>query len=236
MTSLRRIINDTDTWQGRAFDIVVQLLIVVSLLTFSLETLPGISTEMRRWLGAAEYLTVLVFTAEYAARLACAENRIRFVFSFFGLIDLISILPFYLATGVDLRAVRAFRLLRLVRILKLVRYSAAVQRFHRALLIAREELVLFGFLTLIVLYLASVGIWYFEREAQPQAFASVFHAMWWSMVTLSTVGYGQVVPITTGGRVFTGLVLAAGLGVVAVPPGIVASALGKARELDDDKQ
>jgi voltage-gated potassium channel len=233
MKSLRRIIEGTDSWKGRAFDVLIQLLIVFSLLTFSLETLPGISPALRTALQTAEYVTVLVFTVEYVARVACATNRVGFIFSFFGLIDLIAILPFYLATGVDLRALRAFRLLRLVRILKLVRYSAAIQRFHRALLIAREELVLFGFLALIVLYLSSVGIWYFEREAQPEAFASVFHSMWWAMVTLTTVGYGEVVPITVGGRIFTGLVLAAGLGIVAVPPGIVASALGKARELED---
>ncbi len=234
MSTLRRIVEGTDTWQGRAFDILVQVLIVFSLVTFSLETLPNISPELRHWLQTAELVTVIVFTVEYVARVACTGNRLGFVFSFFGIVDLLSILPFYLATGIDLRALRSFRLLRLVRVLKLVRYSAAVRRFHRALLLAREELILFGFLTALILYLASVGIWYFEREAQPQAFASVFHSMWWAMVTLTTVGYGQVVPITTGGRIFTGFVLAAGLGVVAVPPGILASALGKARELEDD--
>jgi voltage-gated potassium channel len=154
------------------------------------------------------------------------------MFSFFGIVDLLAVLPFYISTGVDLRSVRAFRLLRLFRLLKLARYSAAVQRFHRAFLIAREELALFGATALIVLYLSSVGIYYFEREAQPEAFGTVFHALWWAIATLTTVGYGDVYPVTAGGRVFTFFVLVTGLGIVAVPTGLFASALSKAREME----
>ena len=134
-------------------------------------------------------------------RLIVADHKLSFVGSFFGLIDLAAILPFFLSLGVDLRSVRAFRLLRLFRILKLARYNRAVRRFHRALLIAREELVLFGAVSFIVFYLASVGIYYFEHEAQPEAFASVFHSMWWATTTLTTVGYGDIYPVTAGATV-----------------------------------
>ena len=103
-----------------------------------------------------------------------------------GIIDLLAILPFYLSFGVDLRSIRAFRLLRLFRMFKLVRYSKAMQRFHRAFLIAREELVLFLLVTMILLYLAAVGIDHFEHNAQPDAFASVFHSLWWAVITLTT--------------------------------------------------
>ena len=146
----------------------------------------------------------------------------------------LAILPFYLAVGVDLRAVRTFRLLRLIRILKLARYSAAIRRLHRAAIIVREELVLFLNVALILIFLSAVGIYYFESSSQPEQFASVFHSLWWAIVTLTTVGYGDVFPITTGGRVFTFFVLFLGLGIVAVPTGLFASALSKAREEEED--
>jgi voltage-gated potassium channel len=163
--------------------------------------------------------------------LIVAENKKRFAFSFFGIIDLLAILPFYLTTGFDLRALRSFRLLRLVRILKLVRYSKAVQRFAIAFATAKEELILFMCSTLIIVYLAAVGIYYFENPVQPEAFSSIFHSLWWAVATLTTVGYGDVYPITAGGKIFTFLVLIAGLGIVSIPAGIVASALSDARRI-----
>lgn len=229
----KQIVEDTDTPAGRAFDLTIQGLIVLSLVAFSCETLPGLSSGSRWWLRVVEVFTVTIFTAEYLIRLLVADRKVGFITSFFGVIDLLAILPFYLSLGLDLRSVRAFRFLRLFRILKLVRYNAAVKRFHRALLIAWEELVLFGTVALIVLYLAAVGIYYFENEAQPEAFASVFHSLWWAVATLTTVGYGDIYPVTVGGRIFTFLVLIVGLGVVAVPAGLIASALSQARQVDE---
>jgi len=231
--TLKRTIEENDTRAGRIFDVVIQTLIVVSLATFSIETLPDLDAETRRWLHYVEATTVALFTLEYLLRIYVAERKLKFVFSFFGIIDLLSILPFYLASGVDLRTVRAFRLLRLFRTLKILRYSKAIRRFHRAFLIAREEFVLFISLTLLLLYFSAVGIYYFERDAQPQAFTSVFHSLWWAVTTLTTVGYGDVYPVTLGGRMFTVLVLFVGLGLVSVPAGLVASAISKAREMED---
>lgn len=148
--------------------------------------------------------------------------------------DLAAILPFYLGTGVDLRSIRTLRLLRLFRILKLARYSAAVRRFHRALAMAKEEIILFLTATAILLYLGAVGIYYFESEAQPERFGSVLHCLWWAVATLTTVGYGDVYPVTSGGKVFTCLILLVGLGFVSVPAGLVASALGRARQMEDE--
>lgn len=229
---LNSILNDPDTLSGRAFAIVIQLLIVVSLFGFSLQTLPHLTAEARGWLRWLELITVIVFSVEYLLRLWAAENRWKFATSFFGIIDLLAVLPFYIAPGADLRSVRVFRLLRLFRILKLVRYSQAVRRFHIALKIACEELVLFGTVSLILLYLSAVGIYFFENEAQPMHFASVFHSLWWATTTLTTVGYGDVYPITLGGRCFTFVVLLIGLGIISIPAGIVASALAKAREIE----
>ena len=104
------------------------------------------------------------------------------------------------------------------------------------MIIAREEVVLFLCAAGIVLYLAAVGIYYFENETQPKVFASVFHSLWWAVSTLTTVGYGDVYPVTLGGKIFTFFVLLIGLGIVSVPAGLVASALSKAREMEENTQ
>ena len=214
----------------------MQALIITSLITFSVSTLPDISNYTIRVLRAIEIVTVLIFTVEYLARIYVANNKIAYIFSFYGLIDVLAILPFYISSGVDLRVLRIFRLLRLFRILKLFRYNQAIGRYHRAFVIAKEELVLFSAVSMILLYLSSVGIYYFENTAQPEQFKSVFHSLWWAVVTLTTVGYGDIYPVTVGGRIFTFIVLMVGLGIVAVPAGLVASALSQAHsEENTDK-
>ena len=105
-----------------------------------------------------------------------------------------------------------------------------MSRFARAFALAKEEFALFVIATMMILFLAAVGIYYFERDAQPEAFASVFHSLWWAVTTLTTVGYGDVYPITVGGRFFAYIVVMVGLGVIAVPASVLASALTRARE------
>lgn len=235
MATLKRIVEQNDTRWGRVFDLTIQSLIVVSLITFSLETLPDLRESVRRLLRCIEVFTVLIFTVEYLLRVCVADRRLSFIFSFFGLVDLLAILPFYVSAGVDLRSIRAIRLFRLFRALKVIRYSRAIRRFHRALLIAKEELVLFGLVAALLIFLSAVGIYYCENETQPEVFSSVFHSLWWSVCTLTTVGYGDIYPITTGGKVFTFFVLATGLGVISVPAGLVASALSKARDMEENE-
>jgi len=232
MPSLQSIVEGPDTASGKAFDVFIQVIIVLSLISFSLETLPGLSPAMVQALALFEVISVAIFTVEYLLRILAAENKLRFIFSFFGIVDLLAILPFYLALGVDLRSIRILRLMRLVRILKLARYSTAIRRIHLAFGLIREELVLFFSIALIVLYLSAVGIYYFEKVAQPEVFQSVFHSLWWAVATLSTVGYGDVYPVTMGGKIFASFVLIIGIGIVAIPSGLVASALSKARELE----
>lgn len=233
MIKIKQTIEDTDTRNGRIFDFFIQSIILISLVSFSIETLPSITPETKKWLRGLEIVCVLIFTIEYLARVLVATNKKTFIFSFFGIIDLLAILPFYLTTGLDLRSLRAFRLLRLIRILKLARYSKAARRFHRAFIIAKEELALFLFAALIILYLAGVGIYYFENPVQPDSFKSIFHSLWWAVATLTTVGYGDIYPITAGGKIFTFFILVIGLGVVAVPAGMVASALSTARDMEE---
>jgi len=122
------------------------------------------------------------------------------------------------------------RLFRVLRLLKVLRYTKALDRFKKAFRSIKEELILFLLASGVLIYLASAGIYYFERQAQPEAFESVFHSMWWAIATLTTVGYGDTYPVTVGGRLFTTVILFIGLGVVAVPTGLVASALSEAVE------
>jgi len=230
--AIRRIVDSTDHLSGKVFAFTIQSLIIVSLISFSIDTLPDLSLNTKKTLRVIEIITVGIFTLEYVLRITISERKLGFIFSFYGLVDLAAILPFYIASGLDLRSVRVFRLLRLVRILKLFKYSQAIKRFHRALVIAKEELILFGFVAAIMLYLSAVGIYYFENSAQPEQFKSVFHSLWWAVTTLTTVGYGDMYPITAGGKLFTFFVLMIGVGIVAVPTGLVASALSQVREED----
>ena len=215
---------------ARGLDLVLQIIIVINLVTLALETMPQLSEDQIYWLNLVEAVSIAIFTVEYLVRCFLSRPMLRYALSFYGLVDLLSIVPFFLSAGLDLRSARVLRLMRLFRLLKLTRYSKAARRYRHAFMIAREELVLFGCAAVIVLYLAAVGIHYFESEAQPDKFASVPDALWWAIVTLTTVGYGDVYPITIGGRLFTSVVLVMGLGFVAVPTGLLAGALAKARE------
>jgi voltage-gated potassium channel len=236
MIKLKEIIEHADTPAGRLFDIVIQILVVLTVVAYSIETFPNLSENWQVALKVFEIITVALFTIEYALRLLVANPKRQYAFSFFGIIDLCSILPFYLGLGIDLRYLRSFRLLRLFRLFKLARYNAAIRRFHIALSIAREELILFASVTLILLYLSAIGIYHFESESQPETFGSVFHCLWWAVATLTTVGYGDVFPITVGGKIFTFLMLMVSLGFISVPAGLVASALAKARQIEDAEE
>lgn len=215
---------------------LIAILIVYSVVCFSIETLPDLPASLIEFLRYSEIAIVSVFTAEYLYRLYAAEKRLGFIFSFYGMIDLFAILPFYLATMIDLRSLRLMRLLRLFRVLKLVRYNQALLRFVKALYVAKEELVIFSVAILVLLYLAAVGIYYFEHQAQPEVFRSIFDGLWWAVGSLTTVGYGDIYPITVGGRFFTFIVLMLGLGLVAVPAGIMASALSSIRRQQETEE
>ena len=232
MVAIKKIIESSDSKAGKTFDLFIQTMIVVSLVSFSIETIPDISDVTKHILKKIEVITISLFTLEYLSRILVATRKTEFIFSFFGIIDFLAIAPFYLSTGLDLRSLRIFRFLRLVHILKFARYSKAVRRFHRAFIIAKEELILFFFSALMIIYLAGAGIYFFENPVQPEAFSSIFNSLWWAVATLTTVGYGDMYPITAGGKLFTFFILMIGLGVISMPAGIMASALSKAREMD----
>ncbi len=233
-THIKQVVEGTDTRAGRIFDWVVLCLIIYSIITLTIETLPSLSEFTVQFLDISEAVVTLLFTAEYFLRLYIADRKRDYVLSFGGVIDFLAISPFYITLalgygGIDLRAARAFRLLRVLRLLKIGRYNTAMTRMKRAFEIAREELVLYLFLTVILLYVSATGIYYFENDAQPDTFKSIIHSLWWALATLTTVGYGDVYPITFWGRFFTFFVLMIGIGIVAAPAGIISSALSQAR-------
>ena len=230
---LYNIVEDNTTRNGKYFDFFIQGLILLSLVSFSLETIPDISENLISFLYYLEVFTVSLFSLEYLIRIWVSKKPISYVFSFFGIIDLLAVLPFFLVGYLDLRFLRAFRILRIFRALKIVRYNKAMKRFGLAFILVKEEIVLFFVCTIILIFITSAGIYYFENEAQPETFKSIFHSAWWSIVTLTTVGYGDIYPITLGGRIFTFFVLMIGVGLVTVPAGLVASALSKAREIEE---
>ena len=220
----------TDTRVGRVFDLSVLVLIIASVLMISIETLPGLSNEALRFFAVSEAVITVVFTLEYVTRVAAAKRKRAYVLSFHGVVDLLAILPFWLSLGIDLRALRIFRIFRVFRVLKLNRYSRAMETFVHALRQSRGQFFVFFVAISILLYLSAMGIYYFEHDAQPDTFKSVFHSLWWAVTTLTTVGYGDVYPITAGGRIFASLIVLLSLGVVAAPAGIIAAALTQAFE------
>ena len=224
---IKEIVQGSETVAGRTFDLVVLFLIVVSVTTFTVETLPDLSPVTKKALEVSEVVITLLFTIEYMLRIATSSKKVRYIFSFYGIIDLIAILPFYLALGLYLRSIRIFRLFRIFRILKIVQYNQAMARLGKAFMYAKYEILIFLGTTLMLLYFAAIGIYYFEHVVQPENFRSIFDGLWWAVATLTTVGYGDVFPVTVGGKLFTFVILICGMGVVAVPAGLIAAALSK---------
>tara|TARA_E500000331_G_scaffold338231_1_gene367241 strand:+ start:247 stop:978 length:732 start_codon:yes stop_codon:yes gene_type:complete len=223
-----RKLFDTKTKLGHRIELFIQFLIISSIINFTVQTLPNINPTYQKVSNSIEVVSVFFFSLEYFLRLLSSKKPFKFIFSFFGIVDLLAILPFYLTLGTDLKSLRAVRLFRLLRLLKFLRYGDTLKNLKQSFDNVKKELTLFSAATLLLIYFSSVGIYFFENEAQPDAFSSVFNAMWWSVATLTTVGYGDIYPITTGGKIFSTFIVFIGLGLVAVPTGLIASSLTQA--------
>lgn len=228
---IRKIVEENDTREGQLFDVAIQVLIIFSLIVYSIGTIPNLSPLWKTIINWADIICYVVFTIEYFSRIYIAKNPLKYVFSFYGIVDLLAILPFLFGRSFDLRAIRALRVLRIISALKISRYSESLQRFAIAIKIIKPELTLFLIVSNVFIFLSASGIYFFEKDVQPDHFASIFHSLWWAIVTLTTVGYGDVYPITWGGRAFTYVILLIGLGIITIPTGLIASALGEAREV-----
>lgn len=222
---------------GKSIDLLLALLILLNVAAVVIATVPSIGQQYKQEFEWFNVFSVLVFSVEYVLRLwTCVElddspsshtkKRVRYFFSPMAIIDFLVILPFYIGlfVSVDLRILRV---LRLLRIFKLGRYSSAMQMLLQAF--KQEYKVLFASFSilLIMMVLAASGIYMIEKDIQPEVFGSIPAAMWWAMATLTTVGYGDVIPITAWGRFFGGTITLLGMGMVALPAGILASSFSE---------
>ncbi len=233
---LQAILDGEDRTFGRSVAFAIQGLILLSVFSVAIETLPDLPAGLRTYFFYEELVIVTVFATEYVLRVYAAPRRLRYIFSFYGMIDVLAIAPSVLMGGFDLRAMRAVRVLRVLSLLKMMRYVSAFNRLARSIRAVAAELAVFALMAGIILYLCATVVYLFENEAQPKAFASIPHALWWAVVTFTTVGYGDVYPITAGGRIFTGVILILALGVIAVPTGLIATALTADREREREEK
>ena len=207
---------------------VILAIIVADLLLQGAETVPALTDAaiFFHWAGAA---TWLVFTVEWFLRIRRADNWKKYAFSFFGIMDFLAILPLWLLTGFDLKALRAFRLFRLVRATgKLAGRGTAVAKLARAFNFAKDEAGALFSGTAVIIVTTGLGMYHLEHRAQPEVFSSALDGLWWSVITLTTVGYGDVHPITAGGKILATVALFAGIGVIGAACGIMADALREA--------
>ncbi len=220
---------------SRLFDIGIRVLIALNVLAVIVETVPDVNAVAGPWLLAFDVASVVVFSVEYALRVwssveddryaAPVRGRLRFARTPLALVDLLAVLPFWLPIlGLDLRVLRAVRLFRLFRILKIARYSKGLRTFGRVFHRKKEDLVLTLALVAFLLVMASSLLYYVENAAQPEVFSSIPAAMWWGVVTLTTVGYGDVYPVTLAGRIMGGFFALSALLLVALPTAILGAA------------
>lgn len=229
----RRMLLDVQGQAGRAVVIILFAATILAAALFMLETVAPLQQRYHRLFAGAEVALAGLFTLEYILRLISARRPLAYAFSFWGMVDLLSSLPAFLLLPTGTLAARSLRLFRLAQMLKLLRIGNAYERILTAFRAVAGELVVFLGFASVLLYFAAMGIYLFEHEAQPEAFRSAPASLWWAAVTLTTVGYGDVYPITTGGRIFTGALLLIGLSVVAVPTGLFSSAVIEVRRKQD---
>ena len=225
------IIFEADTRAGQRFDLALIAAIMLSILVVLLDSVHAINQSHGRMLDVAEWGFTLLFTAEYVLRLICVQRPLRYATSFFGIIDLLSVLPTYLALFMpELHAlldVRILRLLRLIRVLKLSLYVEEYQVLTSALAASRRKI--FVFLSMVLMVVLIMGTLLYVLEGPKHGFTSIPKAMYWAIVTMTTVGYGDIVPQTEMGKAIASVMMLIGWGTLAVPTGIVTAEMAAQR-------
>jgi voltage-gated potassium channel len=218
----------------RVFEIVLIATIILNILAIVLDSIPSVHLKYAAFFNGFEIYSLIFFSVEYVARVYSivehprfrhpVNGRLKYVKSPIAIIDLLAIMPFYLQfISVDLRFLRIFRLMALFRMFKIARYLHALKIFRAVLNDRREQLVLSFLFILFILVVISFIMFYVENEAQPEKFGSIPDTMWWGIATLTTVGYGDVVPVTSLGKFLGGIFAIAGVGLLALPAGILSS-------------
>ncbi|NET73056.1 MAG: ion transporter [Sphaerospermopsis sp. SIO1G2] len=225
------IIFQSDTPAGRIFDITLLVLILTSVGLVAAESVPGMREQYGDELHAAEWICTIIFTIEYALRCWCVKKTRSYVFSYYGLVDLVSVIPTWLllvtVNAQVMLMVRILRLMRVFRILKLSRYVGESQILWKALRSSRQKIIVFLFAVICMVVL--VGTAMFVIEGPQHGFSSIPISMYWAIVTMTTVGFGDIVPQTGLGRGLASILMVTGYGIIAVPTGIVSAELVQAK-------
>jgi voltage-gated potassium channel len=221
------------------FDKFIFLLIVVNLISMVLESEPWISDRFRFYLSSFEVISISIFSLEYVYRSIVAyKTKRKYNWTFFGIIDLLSVLPFFfdMLIGFDGRFIRVFRLFRISRILKLGKFSKSFELLGRGINNVQKELYITFFIAFIMLFFSASGIYYLENPEQPQYFSSITESFWWSVSSLTGVGFEEIFPQTFGGKLFGTFISLIGIGVVAVPTGIISASFVEVLDQEKNKE
>ena len=229
---LHEIIYEADTKAGKLFDVVLLIAILASILFVMLESVDSINNKYGTFLNIAEWIITILFSLEYILRLIAIKKPLKYVFSFYGIIDLLSTIPKYISLifvgSHHLAALRALRLLRVFRILKLARYIGASNRLLVALRASRAKIAVFLFFVVILCII--LGTMMYMIEGAENGFTSIPRSVYWAIVTMTTVGFGDIYPHTPLGQFLASIIMILGYGIIAIPTGIVSSEMTKTNE------
>ena len=227
------IIYEADTPSGKLFDVFLLIVILISILLVMLESVESIESEYAAILNISEWVITILFSIEYILRIISVKNPKTYIFSFYGIIDLLSTIPKYISLFVlgthSLIAIRALRLLRVFRILKLTRFIGESANFGKALKRSRAKIAVF--LSFVIVLCVILGtVMYLVESEQDSGFTSIPRSVYWAIVTLTTVGYGDIAPMTALGQFIASLIMILGYGIIAVPTGIVTSEMTRSEK------
>lgn len=229
-TKLHGIIYEADTPSGKLFDIVLLIAIIASIILVMLESVKSFDAKYHTFLNISEWIITILFSVEYIARIITVKKPLKYVFSFYGIVDLLSTIPkylsFFLIGSHSLVALRALRLMCIFRILKLARYIGESTNFVRALKVSRAKIAVFISFVLILCTILGT-VMYLIESGEDSGFTSIPRSVYWAIVTLTTVGYGDIAPITPLGQFIASFIMIMGYGIIAIPTGIVSSEMTK---------
>jgi len=235
---LHDVIFEADTFEGKLFDIILMISIFLSVLVVIIDSVPSYHIEYGSIFFTIELVLTILFTIEYFLRIISVGKPFKYIFSFYGLIDFVSIIPTYLHLffgGLGYLAIlRALRLLRIFRVLKLARYIKAVSLLVQSLNSSKYRILVFFFTVIIIVTI--LGSFMYVIEGAESGFTSIPISIYWAIVTLTTVGYGDIAPITSLGRAFASIIMILGYAIIAVPAGIISVEMSKNQKINTNTQ
>lgn len=235
--SIYMLVHDTSTKKGKIFNLALFGLIIISVIYVLLESVNEIDQQYHPYMVASEYIITALFTIEYILKVISLDKPRKYILSFYGIIDLLSTIPLYLSYfftgGTAFLALRALRLLRVFRILKLVKYMGEANVLSKALVASRLKITIFIYIVLIMCVIMG-SVMYFIEEDADSGFTSIPKSIYWTIVTITTVGYGDIAPKTNLGQALASFIMILGYGIIAIPTGIVTNEIAKTRNDDSN--